>query len=54
MSNLTVQFFPNDNPALGEADLFAHLLLDIPAGLLDRWSDKFGANIPLGERLLVH
>ena len=49
-----VQLAPDDDAALGEANFFAHLLVHVPAGLLDGWGDVLAADVPLGKRLFVH
>ncbi|MCY1299428.1 hypothetical protein D9M70_489560 [compost metagenome] len=49
-----VQLAPDDNAALGEADFLAHLLVQVPASLLDGWGDVLAADVPLGKQLFVH
>ncbi|MNL68631.1 hypothetical protein D3C87_1933830 [compost metagenome] len=49
-----MQFAPNDDAALGEADLLANLLVHVPSGLLNGWGDVFAADVPLGKRLFIH
>jgi hypothetical protein len=48
------QLSSNDYPALGEADLFADLSVQIPACPLQRWRDELAANIAFAEFPLIH
>ena len=48
-----VQLAAHDDAALGEADFFAHLRGEIPAGPLQGRGDVLGADVALGEFFLV-
>ncbi|RMP29324.1 hypothetical protein ALQ25_200115 [Pseudomonas coronafaciens pv. atropurpurea] len=49
-----VQLAAYDDAALGKAKFFEHLLVHVPAGLLNGWGDVLAADVPLGKRLFVH
>lgn len=49
-----MQLAPDDDATLGKADFLAHLLVHVPASLLDGWGDVLAADVPLGKRLFVH
>ena len=49
-----VQLAPDDDAALGKAKFFEHLLVHVPAGLLNGWGDVLAADVPFGKRLFVH
>lgn len=51
---MPVKFSPDDDAAFDKAHFLAHLLVHVPAGLLDCWDDELAADIPLGKRLFVH
>ena len=44
----------NIDTTISEADLFTHLVVQIPPGVHKTGSDELGANIALAERFLVH
>ena len=45
---------PNIDPAVGEADFFTYLVMDVPPGRDDIGRDELGANVTLAEGFLVH
>ena len=45
---------PNMDPAVGKADLFPYLGMDIPPGPDEMGRDELGANIALAEGVFVH
>ena len=49
-----VQLAADDDAAFGKAKFFEHLLVHVPAGLLDSGGDVLAANVPFGKRLFVH
>ncbi|MNR25485.1 hypothetical protein D3C85_1426390 [compost metagenome] len=49
-----MQLAAHDDAALGEADFLAHLFVMVPAGLEDGRGNELGADVPFGERFLVH
>ena len=48
------QLAANDDAALGQVDFLPNLRLHIPPGLDDGRGDELGADVALGEVLLVH
>jgi hypothetical protein len=48
-----VELAAHDDAAAGEGDFLAHLAVQIPAGLHERRDEVLGADVPLGQRLLV-
>ena len=51
---MPVKFSPDDDAAFDKAHFLAHLLVHVPARLLNGWGDVLAADVPLGKRLFVH
>ena len=49
-----MDFPPDINPAVGEADFFTHLVMNIPPGRDKMGRDELGTNVALAEGFLVH
>ena len=49
-----VEFPPDINPAVREADFLTHLVMKVPPGLDKMGRDELGTNIALAEGFLVH
>ena len=47
------QLATDNDSAIREVDFLTYLKIDVPPCLLNGGCDKFGANIPFGEGLLV-
>jgi hypothetical protein len=45
----TSGFAAHHDAPLGEAEIFMHLLFDVPTRLRDGWRDEPGADAPLGQ-----
>ena len=49
-----VEFPPDINPPVGEADFFTHLVMNVPPGRDKIGRDELGADVTLAEGFLVH